>query len=160
MAEGLEADALIRGFMDRTLPKSQWTHLAHLRVGLWHVRRFGESEALARLREGIRRYNDAVGTPNTDASGYHETLTVFYVRIIGGCVAAGPSRRGETAAEADARILVEIGDRGLPLEYYSRQRLFSPEARRAWVPPDLRPLPSFGLTRRAPPPRRARPSRP
>ena len=29
--------SLTRAFCDRTLRKSQWTHEAHLRVGLWHL---------------------------------------------------------------------------------------------------------------------------
>jgi hypothetical protein len=73
---------LVAAFLARTLPKPEWTHVAHLRVGLWHVRRFGEIGALTALRERIPAYNEAVGTANTDSSGYHETLTVFYVRLI------------------------------------------------------------------------------
>jgi hypothetical protein len=75
-------EALVAAFLARTLPKSAWTHVAHLRVGLWHVRRLGETGALTALRSAISSYNEAVGTANTDTSGYHETLTIFYVRLI------------------------------------------------------------------------------
>lgn len=137
----IDTEALVAAFLDRTLPKVAWTHMAHLRVGLWHVRRFGEKGALARLRDGIRVYNEAVGTANTDSSGYHETVTVFYVRVIADFV----EREQEAAAIADealeARLIAARGARELPLEYYSRDRLFSIEARRGWVTPDLKPLP-------------------
>ena len=33
------------------LPAARWTHQAHLAVGLWHVRRFGEEESRALLRD-------------------------------------------------------------------------------------------------------------
>ena len=33
-----------------------------------------------------------------------------------------------------------LADKDLPLQYYSRERLFSDEARAAWVEPDLRAL--------------------
>ena len=56
--------ALVAAFLARTLPKPAWTHVAHLRVGLWPVRTLGESGALAALRERIRAYNESVGTAN------------------------------------------------------------------------------------------------
>jgi len=138
---GLDTEALVRAFVDRTLPREQWTHHAHLRVGLWHVLAFGEAEAVNRLRERIRGYNETVGTANTDASGYHETLTVFYVRMIAAFAASEDRPEAGSAAGAEARLLAELGDRDLPLRYYSRERLFSTEARRRWLAPDLRPLP-------------------
>jgi hypothetical protein len=33
-----------------------------------------------------------------------------------------------------------LADKELPLQYYSRERLFSDEARAAWVEPDRQPL--------------------
>src|SRR5262245_12644919 len=73
-----QPERLVERFLDRTLPKSEWTHASHLRVGLWHVRNFTPDIALAQLREGIKRLNEAHGTPNTDRGGYHETITRFY----------------------------------------------------------------------------------
>ncbi|MEZ5283313.1 MAG: hypothetical protein R2712_00620 [Vicinamibacterales bacterium] len=139
-ADGLDTAALVQAFEDRTLPKASWTHEAHLRVGLWHVRTWGPAGALTRLRAGIRAYNEAVGTPNTDASGYHETLTVFYVRMLAAFMAE-PAPDGDAGDGGEGRMLRALGDRRLPLRYYSRERLFSVEARRAWVEPDLVPLP-------------------
>jgi hypothetical protein len=136
----IDTPALVAAFLARTLPKPAWTHVAHLRVGLWHVRRLGEAAALAALRERIRAYNEAVGTANTDSSGYHETLTVFYVRLIADFLErAGPAIDGGDEA-LEARLIEERGRRELPLEYYSRDRLFSVEARRTWVAPDLKPI--------------------
>jgi len=134
-------EALVAAFLARTLPKAAWTHVAHLRVGLWHVRRFGEEGALARLRVGIRAYNEAVGTANTDSSGYHETLTVFYVRVIADYIEGEPAVPAITDEALEAGLIAARGARELPLEYYSRDRLFSVEARRGWVVPDLKPLP-------------------
>ena len=37
-------------------------------------------------------------------------------------------------------LLAACGDKGLPLEYYSRERLLSWDARATWVEPDLKPL--------------------
>ncbi|WP_394993495.1 hypothetical protein [Emticicia sp.] len=46
---------------------------------LWHVANFDYDEALAQMQVGIRTYNEASGGTNTDSSGYHETITVFWI---------------------------------------------------------------------------------
>ena len=140
MEAPLDTESLVRLFLDRSLPKPAWTHVAHLRVGLWHVRRFGADLAVDLLRERISRYNESVGTANTSTSGYHETLTVFYVKVIDAFVSAAASP-GQEADTLERRLLEAVGDRELPLRYYSRECLFSTEARRQWVAPDLQPLP-------------------
>ncbi len=140
MEAPLDTESLVRLFLDRSLPKPAWTHVAHLRVGLWHVRRFGADLAVDLLRERISRYNESVGTANTSTSGYHETLTVFYVKVIDAFVSADASPDQE-ADTLERRLLEAVGDRELPLRYYSRECLFSTEARRQWVAPDLQPLP-------------------
>jgi hypothetical protein len=38
-------------------------------------------------------------------------------------------------------LLSPMGRRDWPLRFYSPQRLFSVEARREWIPPDLRSIP-------------------
>jgi hypothetical protein len=39
-------------------------------------------------------------------------------------------------------LIVQHGERELPLRYYSREQLFSVRARRFWLPPDRMPLPA------------------
>ena len=128
---------LIEQFLAGELPKAEWTHEAHLRVGLWHLLNFAPDVAMSRLREGILRLNAAHGTPNTDRSGYHETITQFYVWVIHDFVAHCDRRRpfDELAAE----LVASHGIRDLPLRFYTRERLNTPEARRHVVLPDLPP---------------------
>jgi len=135
-----ELEALVAGFVDRTLPKEAWTHQAHLRVGLWHVIRHGPRAALALLRERISRYNEAVGGVNTDTDGYHESITRFYVAIITEFVERGLPHR--SVADLADQLSASLGAKDLPLRYYSKERLFSVAARRRWIAPDLEPLPA------------------
>lgn len=133
-----ETDRIAQGLIARTLPKAEWTHEAHLRAGLWHVHHHGPFVALDLLRERIAAYNESVGTRNTDTSGYHETLTRFYVVVIDRFLSTA-DRSLDTDALA-AQLIAAYGDRRLPLHHYSEQRLFSTVARRAWIEPDLRPI--------------------
>lgn len=130
---------LVAAFRDCTLPKEEWTHLAHLRVGAWHVHHFGGTEALARLRAGIRRLNDSHGTPNSADSGYHETITVAYVRLIEQLF-AGLDPGLPLARRIEILTAGPLGERLALFRFWSRDLLLSARARAEWVPPDLAPL--------------------
>ena len=127
-------------FRAARLSRAEWTHLAHLRVGAWHVHHFGATEALVRLRHGIRALNVANGVANTPTGGYHETITAAYVILI----AAWLEQAAEPAASLELRVermlAGPIADRKLLLRFWSQETLTSPAARAAWVPPELAPL--------------------
>ena len=89
--------------------------------------------ALSRMRDGIRRFAAAAGVPEK----YHETITVLWMRLLAEVRAAGAS--GELSEVLRAHPA--LADKDLPLQYYSRRRLFSDAARAAWVEPDLRAAP-------------------
>ncbi|HEV7431598.1 MAG TPA: hypothetical protein VGN77_01045 [Steroidobacteraceae bacterium] len=125
----------VREFEACTLPKPRWTHQAHLLVGLWYLSKHTPAEALNIVRQRIRAYNVAVGTANTDHSGYHETLTHLYLDGI----AAHLARHSGESLPDTLRLLLNtpLARSDWPLEFYSRKRLFSVLARRQWVAPDL-----------------------
>lgn len=131
-------DRTAAAFVACTLPVGEWTHHAHLRVGLWHLLRHPPAEALDLLRERIRRYNASIGIPNTEKSGYHETITAFYVRLIQGFLAEAD--RTAPPDELARELVWRYGDRELPAQYWTNERLMSPAARAAWVEPDVQPL--------------------
>ena len=118
-------------FEECTLPKPRWTHHAHLVVALWYLTRHPYDDALNQVRQRIRAYNEAVGTPNTDNSGYHETLTRLFLL---GVAKHLDLHRHEALPVSLAQILQSpLGDKEWPLRFYSRERLFSVEARRHWI---------------------------
>ncbi len=133
-----EMFSLLRRFADCTLPREEWTHAAHLTVALWHLLQYDWPEAVARVRAGIKRYNAAHGILTTPTGGYHETLTLFWMRTVRAFLEA---ERNEARALVHlANELAATHDKSLPLSFYTRERLFSTEARASWVEPDLRPL--------------------
>jgi hypothetical protein len=132
-----KTESLSQAFIFCTLPRHEWTHAAHLKVGLWHCLQYPPSEALDLLRERIKRYNVACGVANTASQGYHETITQFYLRLIFSFLL----KADQTLPIDDlAQCLIQVyGDGALPLRYYSKECLFSESARLQWVEPDLTP---------------------
>lgn len=130
-----EIAAFVSAFEAGTLPKECWTHAAHILSGAWYVHALGPEAALAEMRQRIRAYNEAVGTQNTDTSGYHETITVFWIRVL----AAELARRPDATRAAFVTEAVEhFGrQRDILTRYYSFNVVKSTEARRVWVEPDL-----------------------
>jgi flavin reductase (DIM6/NTAB) family NADH-FMN oxidoreductase RutF len=115
-----------------TLPKSRWTHTAHVAIGAYYAVRY-PGEAFERIKKGIIRYNEAVGTENSDTSGYHETLTRLWANVLAK-FAAGSADPWKASCEAVARF---GEDRDLHHLYYSFDVVRSTIARRTWIPPDL-----------------------
>ena len=131
--------ALASRFAELMLPKDEWTHAAHLTVGLWHVDRYGAAEALTRLRSGIRRLNESHGNVNTSTSGYHETITAAYVTLLAAYLEACPPGLS-LAARVERLLAGPLAARDMLFTFYSRERLMSIDARAQWVEPDLGPL--------------------
>ena len=104
-------------------------------AGFWYTYLLGSAHSLEEMRSRILRHNESVGTPNTDDSGYHETITRLYLRGIENEL---DKVRGQDLESSLASLLdSEVADRAWPLRFYSRHRLFSVAARRTWVEPDL-----------------------
>ena len=125
---------LIKAFEERTLQKADWTHAAHLTVGLYYCARHPFGAAKNLMSDGIYWLNDAHGTPNTETSGYHETLTVFWLKTVAEFLAESA---GKSLAETANALIASCCDAKLPLEFYSRELLFSAAARAHYVEPDL-----------------------
>jgi hypothetical protein len=135
----MDIDDLAARFQSCTIPKEEWTHSAHLVVGLWHVHRYGADEALMRLRSGIRRLNESHGGVNSATDGYHETITVAYVTLLAQYLVVEP--HDLPLSERAALLLASsLAHRTALSAFYSRDTLMSMTARAQWVEPDLAPI--------------------
>lgn len=135
-----EVEGLVGDWESCALPWERWTHAAHLTVALWHLLHYEFEEALARVRTGIKRFNAAHGVGTTPTRGYHETLTVFWMRYVANFLSE--SYNEGRALASLANDLAERAERAAPLRHYSRALLFSAEARATFVEPDLLKLPA------------------
>jgi hypothetical protein len=126
---------LVSQFKSHTLPKTEWTHEAHLVIALWHLFEYKNTHStLCHLRAGIILHNHSVGIQNTESRGYHETITVFWLKQIKEFV--------ESEGSEDFTVLVERLLKKIPftrkdyiLQFYTRETLKSSEARCFYVAP-------------------------
>ena len=133
--------AVCRGLLARTLPVRQWTHQAHLVSTITLMREHPEIDLDLSMPGIIWRYNEASNGPNanTDTGGYHETITRFYLRALRVFLGRMPQDLPLHRLNA-ALIRSRFAAHDLPLDYYTREHLFSVEARRVWVEPDRAPF--------------------
>jgi hypothetical protein len=138
----LESEAALvdffSGWTTGTLPKSSWTHAAHVAVAAYLAFDYPQEDALNLMRSGIVHFNTCVGTANTEDSGCHETLTRFWSGEIGNVVRA---RRFPSRLAAVRHAVPRFGeDRDRHRLFYSFDVVRDRRARRKWVAPDRLPM--------------------
>jgi hypothetical protein len=111
----------------------EFTHARHLTVAAWYLCRLSPAEALVRMKTGLVRFIEHHGK-----QGYHETITRFWMEIVGKFVASMP--RDADIMEKVNNVVERFDNRDVLLEYYSRERVLSEFAKREWVEPDLKTI--------------------
>lgn len=128
-----------RAFSARSTPVAEFGHVAHLRAGYLCLLKFGSGGALKAMRAGLREMlMRAVEQGYDPPVGYHETITVFWLRVIAARVRPDEAR-DSAAFFADHP---ELFDKHLIAKHYSIQRLMSDAARTRFIEPDRAPLPA------------------
>lgn len=135
-----EIEHIGEGLLARTLPRPEWTHEAHLSATTYLLLRRADIDVDRELPDLIRRYNESVGGVNSDSEGYHETITRVFLHGVRLFLEEADVREPLYELVNDL-LLSPTGRRDWPLRFYSPQRVFSVEARRHFVEPDLRVLP-------------------
>lgn len=131
-----EIDLFIAAFEAGTLHKDRWTHAAHILAGACYVHTLGETAAIARMRVCVSAFNLAAGGKNTPTSGYHETITVFWIKLL-----AAHHRPKETRAQFACRAVRDLAPcRNIYADFYTFDILASTHARRFWIAPNRRRL--------------------
>jgi hypothetical protein len=128
------------GLLACSLPRSQWTHEAHLAATTYLLLRRSEVDLDHALPGLIRRYNESVGGVNSDSEGYHETITRVYLHGVRLFLSEADLQEPLWKL-VNALLLSPMGMRDWPLRFYSRGRLLSVEARLKFVTPDIANLP-------------------
>lgn len=135
-------DEFLAAFEDYTLPFEQWTHHAHVRVAYLYASTHDLNSAINRMRASIKAYNKATETPEAIDRGYHDTITqAFMTLVFAANVQTGPHGSSNDFCDSHPELL----SKQALLNYYSRERIMTMEAKREFVEPDLCPLPITNL---------------
>lgn len=128
-----EIQSLVNQFESNVLPISQWTHQAHLTVGLYYLRNNTFHESLCLIRANIITYNVATGGINSTTRGYHETLTVFWLKVLAEFL---EKQKSEPLFKVCNSFMESpLSSRELPFQYYTKEKIFSIEARASYIGP-------------------------
>ena len=144
----LTDDEHLRAFEDLTLPFEQWTHRAHVKVAVAYLRRGTFSEALDRMRAGVKAYNARHAVPEGPTSGYNETTTCAFLHLIAATLAAyRESHPTPDFCDTHPQLMTRHALR----LFYSPGRRMHPLAKTQFIEPDLAPLPKILAPGEAPP---------
>ena len=128
-----EDEKFLAAFEAGQIANQNFHHRDHLRLAWIQVRRLGLERALESVAMAIRQFAAHHGY----ADRYHDTMTRFWVRVVGMGINRHPTLPFDDLLAAEPHLL----DKNLPFLHWSRERMRSDEARRRWVEPDLRSMP-------------------
>lgn len=128
------------GLLARNLSHEDFTHEAHLGATTYLLTRRRDIDLDTALPGIIRRFNESFGGVNDDTQGYHETITRVFLHGVR-LFLAEADLDDPLLELVNALLLSPMGRRDWPLRFYSAERLFSVEARRHFIAPDIAALP-------------------
>ena len=128
-----EINSLVESFENGTISRDDWRHAEHLTVALFYLSNYDYATAYEKMRDGIFNLLKSFGIDLTKEMPYHETLTVFWLKTV------DEFRKSKVNCSIleTTNELVEKFDKDYPLRFYSREFLFSDEARASFVEADL-----------------------
>lgn len=130
-----EIAAVVHGFESCTTSDSGFTHRAHVTVAVWYLSQGTITQSLQKMRASIFRFLDHY---HVGHEKYNETLTLFWLKLVRQYLLELDPEC--SLLEATNALMESLGNSQLVLDYYSPERLWSVEARRAWVNPDRKQL--------------------
>ena len=134
----VDDDLFVAEFEACRWPLERWHHRDHIKLAYLYLRRHRFEDAMAKLRAGIKAHNEAHGIPERLDSGYHETMTQAWLRLVQvALLEYGPAASSDEFYEHHP----ELSQKKVLRLFYSRERFVSREAKREFLEPDLAPLP-------------------
>ena len=110
-------------------------HAAHVRLAYVYLCSDTVDESVRRMKASLLAFLAHLGV---GGAKYHETLTRAWIMAVDHFMTKSSPCPSAAAFMADNPALL---DSRIMLTHYSAATLFSPEARQAFVPPDIQPIP-------------------
>lgn len=128
----MDIQKLIEQFENCTLPNTQWTHEAHLRVALYYLIQNDFYAGLRKMKQGIIRYNKNV--PNSSwRIEYNATVTTFWCIKIKEYISSFSSEPIDSLEEM--LIKSRLNNSELIKDFYKDDKLLNSEKYRAYFMP-------------------------
>ena len=122
-------------FEDCSLPPADFDHRGHLRLAYVYLADRDVDAAHEAMRQALWRFLEHNGV---DPAKYHETMTRAWIMAARHFMELCPETdSAESFIASDPRML----DPKIMMTHYSAELLFSAEARKRFVEPDLSPIP-------------------
>jgi hypothetical protein len=128
-----EIKAVVLGFESCGTGKDDFKHREHLTVAVSYLSASTQKQAADKMRVGLLRFlaHHGVGSEK-----YNETLTMFWIAMVRQRLAEiGPD---SSLVEKCNRVIEALGNPALAFDYFSKELLWSDEARKACLKPDLK----------------------
>ncbi len=132
---------LVDSFEKLTLPLASWNQRTHVSIAYVYLREHGFDGALDRMRSGVKAFNEHNDIADSPTSGYNETTTVAFLRIIHSLDRAYdttfPTQGSKEFCDAHPQLM----SKHVLRFFYSPARRMDPDAKVKFVGPDLTQLP-------------------
>ena len=129
-----ELEAIVRGLENCTTAATDFPHRSHLVVATWYLAEGDRSQALDRMRASILNF-----LRHYEIKGkYNETITLFWIILVEQCLSRLPPEL--SLLERTNAVVDSLSDSRVLFDYFSKDLLWSEQAVREWVDPDLKPL--------------------
>lgn len=124
---------VVKAFENGTISRENWGHPEHMIVANHYLSENDFDAAYTKMRKGIFNLLHSFEIDLTKVMPYHETLTIFWMRTVDDF---RKTKNGCSVVEI-CDGLIENFDKDYPLKFYSREILFSNEARKNFIAGDL-----------------------
>ena len=95
------------------------------------------------MRSGVQRHNASHGVIESEFSGYNETTTQAFLRLVAATMAAYEAEFPSSNADAFCNAHPQLMTRHVLRLFYSVAHRKDPRAKTEFIEPDLAPLPKI-----------------
>ena len=129
-----EIEDVVHRFESCSYTPEEIVHARHLTVAAWCFAIMEPVAARQKMRAGLRRFIAHHGK-----NGYHVTITEFWLGRVEKLVAELREREEDLVPLVNS-VVERNSDKNLVYEFYSRERIASPEAKARWIEPDIKSI--------------------